>query len=62
MGNRDQIPEWAVPIVLGPIVGFVTVIILRKTAFRNTHPFEYKMDWVIVGVISIGFFLAAMSN
>jgi hypothetical protein len=55
-------PQWAITMVLGPIVGVMAVVMMRKTAFRNTHPFEYKMDWVIVGLISLLFFFAAMSN
>ena len=38
---------------VGLFFGFVAVCLLRKTAFQNTHPFEYKMDWVIMFGIAL---------
>lgn len=49
--------EWAITAIAGPIVGLAVISVVRFPA--DTHPFKHKIDWLIVGAISLVFLLAA---
>ena len=56
--GMNEMSEWAVTVIVGPIVGLAVISLVRIVAF-DTHPFKYKIDWLIVGAVSLVFLLAA---